>query len=78
MLKGKSKNEILISTYICHPQWLIMNYQTYTFYDVDKFFKKSLREKPLRFIFIPETIGSICFINKNFDHLKKTLLEVTI
>ena len=72
VLKGKSKNEILISTYICHPSMannelsgpilsmMLINY-----------FKKSLREKTLRFIFIPETIGSICFINKNFDHLKK-------
>ena len=26
ILKGKSKQEILISTYMCHPQWL-MNYR---------------------------------------------------
>ena len=75
VLKGKSKNEILISTYICHPSMannelsgpilsmMLINY-----------FKKSLREKTLRFIFIPETIGSICFINKNFDHLKKNVI----
>ena len=74
VLKGKSKNEILISTYICHPSMannelsgpilsmMLINY-----------FKKSLREKTLRFIFIPETIGSICFINKNFDHLKNVI-----
>ncbi len=75
LLKGKSKSEILISTYICHPSMannelsgpilsmMLINH-----------FKSSFREKTLRFIFIPETIGSICFINKNLDHLKKNVI----
>ena len=75
VLKGKSKSEILISTYICHPSMannelsgpilsmMLINH-----------FKNSFREKTLRFIFIPETIGSICFINKNFNHLKKNVI----
>ena len=33
------------------------------------YFKKI--SKTLRFIFIPETIGSISFINKNIKYLKK-------
>ncbi len=33
--------------------------------------KKKL-SKTLRFIFIPETIGSIAYLSKNFNYLKKT------
>ena len=37
------------------------------------YFRKKL-DKTLRFIFIPETIGLISFINKNIKYLKKILL----
>ncbi len=75
ILKGKSKKEVLISTYICHPSMannelsgpilsmMLINH-----------FKNLFIEKTLRFIFIPETIGSICFINKNLNHLKKNVI----
>ncbi len=71
-IKGKTKKEILISTYICHPSMAnnelsgpmvamcLINY-----------FKKFKNEKSIRFIFIPETIGSIAYIKQNYDHLKK-------
>ncbi len=74
-LKGKSKKEILISTYICHPSMAnnelsgpivsmsLLNY----------FMKKKLNYS-MRFIFIPETIGSIAYINKNFKNLKKNCI----
>ena len=74
--KGKIKKEILISTYICHPSMAnnelsgpivsmsLLNY----------FMKKKLNYS-MRFIFIPETIGSIAYINKNFKNLKKIVLE---
>ena len=35
------------------------------------FFRKTKNEKSLRFIFIPETIGSIAFLSQNFSKLKK-------
>ena len=38
------------------------------------FMKKKLNYS-MRFIFIPETIGSIAYINKNFKNLKKIVLE---
>jgi aminopeptidase-like protein len=72
ILKGKSKKEILISTYICHPSMAndelsgpivsmgLMNY-----------FKKKKLSKTLRFIFIPETIGSISYLSKNIQYLKE-------
>jgi aminopeptidase-like protein len=38
------------------------------------YFSKRNLEKTLRFLFIPETIGSIIFIKKNYDYLKKNLV----
>ena len=38
------------------------------------FFKKTKNEKSLRFIFIPETIGSIAFLSQNFSKLKKNVI----
>ena len=75
ILKGASKKEILISTYICHPSMannelsgplvsvLLINY-----------FKKKKLNKTLRFVFIPETIGSIGYIYNNYEKLKKNVI----
>lgn len=38
------------------------------------FLKKKKLKKTLRFLFIPETIGSIVFLNKNLQYLKKNLI----
>ena len=75
IIKGKSKKEIFISTYICHPQMAnnelsgpsvvtglaasIINENNYYTY---------------RFVFIPETIGSIAYLSKNFKALKKNVI----
>ena len=37
-------------------------------------FRKKQSEKSLRFLFIPETIGSIAFLHKSFDKLKDKLV----
>ena len=40
---------------------------------IDHFKKKKL-SKTLRFIFVPETIGSIAYLSKNLENLKKNIL----
>ena len=73
VLKGKSKKEILISTYICHPSMANneLSGPIVSMSLIDFFSKKKNLEKTIRFIFIPETIGSIIFIHQNFKQLKK-------
>ena len=75
-LKGKKNDEILISTYICHPS-MANNELSGTIVSMSliNYFQKFKKlNKSLRFIFIPETIGSIAFIKKNLKNLKKNVI----
>lgn len=72
VIPGSSKQEVLLSTYVCHPSmannelsgpvlaaelawWLMAAPRKYTY----------------RIVFIPETIGSLVYLSKYLDHLKK-------
>ena len=69
ILKGKSKEEILISSYVCHPSMANneLSGPIVAMCLIDYFRKKKKLEKTLRFIFIPETIGSITYLSKNIS-----------
>tara|TARA_B100001123_G_C15270095_1_gene1009979 strand:- start:549 stop:1820 length:1272 start_codon:yes stop_codon:yes gene_type:complete len=74
-LKGKSKKEILLTTYVCHPSMAnneISGPVVSTY--IAKHFQKNKNRYSMRFIFVPETIGSIAYINKNFKNLKKNVI----
>ena len=72
IIKGKSKKEILLSTNICHPSMVnnelcapvILSY-------LAKYFKSKKNFYTLRILFLPETIGSITYLKKNYKKLKK-------
>ncbi len=74
LIKGSLKKEILLSTYICHPS--MANNET-SGPTVQTFIAKWLLEKKRKFsyriVFVPETIGSIAYINKNLKLLKKNV-----
>jgi aminopeptidase-like protein len=75
ILKGKSKKEILISTYICHPS-MANNELSGPIVSMGliNYFKNRSLNKTLRFLFIPETIGSISYLSKNLKYLKKNVI----
>ena len=75
ILKGKSKKEILISTYICHPS-MANNELSGPIVSMGliNYFKSKKLNKTLRFIFIPETIGSIAYLSKNIKYLKDNVI----
>ena len=73
ILPGKSKKEIIISSYICHPS--MANNELSGILAIgllSKILKKT--KYTIRLILIPETIGAIYYINKNLDKLKKNLV----
>ena len=76
LIKGKSSKEIFLSTYICHPSMAnneLSGPCITTFLGEWLTSKKNLRHS-YRIIFIPETIGSITYLSKNFDHMKENVV----
>ncbi len=76
LIKGKSQQEILISTYICHPSMANneLSGPIVSMCLIDYFKKIKNLEKSIRFLFIPETIGSITYLSKNLDYLKNNII----
>lgn len=73
VIPGKTSEEILLSTYVCHPSMANNELsgpvvQTYLYQWLKQ--QKNLHYT-YRFVFIPETIGSITYISKNLIHMKE-------
>jgi aminopeptidase-like protein len=76
IIPGRSKKEILISTYVCHPS-LANNELSGPIVSlclINHFHKIKNLKKTLRFIFIPETIGSITYLSKHLEYLKQNVI----
>ncbi|MGA2071890.1 MAG: DUF4910 domain-containing protein [Terriglobia bacterium] len=71
-LPGRSADEVLISTYVCHPSLANDNVSGLT---VATFLAKSLAGRDLRysyrFLFIPATIGAITWLARNRETVRR-------
>lgn len=73
LLPGDTKEELFFSTYICHPS--MGNNEcsgpALAAYLTNWIKNMKTRRYTYRFIFIPETIGSIVYLSRNIDYMKK-------
>lgn len=76
LLQGESTEEIFISTYICHPSMANneLSGPTVATFLARELSKLPRRKYSYRFVFIPETIGSITYLSKNIETLKKNVI----
>lgn len=75
-IEGEQKEEIFLSTYICHPS-LANNELSGPLVTAHLYKELKKRKKPrysYRFIFIPETIGSIYYLSVNGEDLRKKMI----
>jgi aminopeptidase-like protein len=76
LIKGETEEEVFFSTYVCHPS--MGNNETsgpaVTTY-LSKYIQSMLSPRySYRIVFIPETIGSIAYISKNLEKMKKDII----
>jgi len=70
-IKGESEDEILISTYTCHPSMCNDNLSGIVVATALAKYLKNLKLKySIRFLFIPETIGAISWLSRNQNKIK--------
>ena len=76
VLPGKSKKEVLLSTYICHPSMANNELSGPVVAVALVNWLKNLSDRyyTYRIIFVPETIGSIVYLSKHLEHLKKNVI----
>lgn len=72
LIPGESDKEVLISTYVCHPSMAnneisgpVVSTRLAMYLS-----KQPSRRYTYRFVFVPETIGSIIYIHENLNYLK--------
>jgi aminopeptidase-like protein len=74
LIKGEVEEEIFFSSYICHPQ-MVNNELSgpAVLSGIVDFLKNKSTYYSYRFVLIPETIGSIVYLSKNLELLKKNV-----
>ena len=72
LIPGKSTDEILLTCYVCHPSMCNDNLSGIVLLTmIAKYIKNFENNYSIRFLFIPETIGSIAWLKNNEHNLSR-------
>lgn len=77
VIKGRSQKEILFSTYVCHPSLANneLSGPVVATFLAKHFISKNDNYYTYRFVFTPETIGTIAYLSKHLEELKKNVIS---
>ncbi len=75
LVKGKTEKEIFFSCYVCHPSMADDSISGVALCTAlcDYLLKRSGNYYSYRFIFVPETIGAICYLARNGGEMKRNV-----
>jgi aminopeptidase-like protein len=73
ILPGQSKREVLISTYVCHPSMANneLSGPVIATALAEELAGWNQRRYTYRFVWIPETIGSLVYLSRHLEHLRE-------
>lgn len=77
VLQGETDEEVFFSTYVCHPSMANNEISGPVLASALMRYIKQVYPKPrctYRFAFVPETIGSLTYISRNFDQLREKVI----
>lgn len=74
-IKGRSKKEIVFSTYICHPQMVNNELSGIAIaFALAKILSQRDNRYSFRILFLPETIGSIYYLSRHLESLQRNCI----